>query len=178
MRPPTNLKKHHCQTRPWIIKRERPWSLNLKEFWVKKKKERKKNTKPISFFLKLPVTLFICFVLLLSSLSPQWFSFSTLSSSSSSISLSLFLFFSSISMLDLRELTTLKATFVVHFLHLLSLSLEIFCLLTYQAPPTWPILVHTLQIYSKSLMFFFFFFHYYFYYEQYYRHNIFTTISQ
>jgi hypothetical protein len=61
-------------------------------------------------------------------------------------------------MLDPRELTTLKATFVVHFLHLLSLSPEIFCLLTNQAPPTWPILVHTFQIYSKSLMFFFFFF--------------------
>ena len=64
-----------------------------------------------------------------------------------------FYFFSSISMLDPRELTTLKATFVVHFLHLLSLSPEIFCILTYQAPPTWPILVHTFQIYSKSLMF-------------------------
>ena len=91
LRSLTNFKIHHSQTKPRIIKRERLWSLSLKEFWIKKKKEtkKKKQIEPTSFFLKLPFTHFVCFVLLLSFLAPQWFSFST----SSSSSLSLFLFF-------------------------------------------------------------------------------------
>ena len=143
---PTNFKKHHCQTRPRIKKRERPWSLSLKEFGVKKRKKKKILNQYLSFSscpsLSSSASYFC---------SAPWLHSDFPSPLFQPLLLSLFLFFSSISTLDPHELTTLKATFVVHFLHLVSLSPEIFCLLTYQAPPTWPILVHTLQIYIYVL---------------------------
>ena len=120
LKSPTKLKKHHSQTKPRIIKKERLWSLSLKEFWIKKKKEKKKKLNPRLSFSSFPSLTssasYYCLASWLHSGSPSPLLLLRLSLS--------FYFFSSISILDPHELTTLKATFVVHFLHLLSLSLQ------------------------------------------------------
>jgi hypothetical protein len=67
---PNKLKKASLSNKAPNYKKRKTMEPQFKRIWGKEK-ERKKITKPISFFLKLPITLFVCFIFLLSSLAPQ-----------------------------------------------------------------------------------------------------------